>query len=108
VTLEECLDMIYQSQVLLDKEIYRVIEIKNSSSLYIFAKVITKAFGFNFDHAFGFYNNIKNTHKSTNKFELFFDIGEADEDSQSIKNTKVVKEFSPNKQMIFLFDYGDE
>ncbi len=57
--------MIYQFKVSLDKNIYRVIEIKDSNSLYNFAKAITKAFGFDFDHAFGFYNNIKNTYNST-------------------------------------------
>ncbi len=106
--MKENLEKIYQLKVSLDKKIYRVIEIEGSSSLYSFAKAITKAFGFDFDHAFGFYNNIKDEYKSTEKFELFFDMGEADENSQSVKNTKVVKVFFPKKQMLFLFDYGDD
>ena len=106
--MKENLEKIYQLKVLLDKKLYRIIEIKGKSSLYRLAESITDAFGFDLDHAFGFYNNIKDEYKSTEKFELFFDIGEADEGSQSVKNTKVAKVFSPNKQMLFHFDYGDD
>ena len=34
--------------------IYRDVEIEGSKSLYNLAEAITSAFGFNFDHAFGF------------------------------------------------------
>jgi hypothetical protein len=39
--------------------IYRDIEIEGSKSLYRLAEAITSAFGFNFDHAFGFYSGLK-------------------------------------------------
>jgi hypothetical protein len=37
-------------------KIHRDIEIASDASLYNFAEAIVKAFGFDFDHAFGFYS----------------------------------------------------
>ncbi len=39
--------------------IYREIEIEGSKSLYRLAEAIVAAFGFDFDHAFGFYSGLK-------------------------------------------------
>lgn len=39
--------------------IYRDIEIEPSKSLYRLAEAIVTAFGFEFDHAFGFYSGLK-------------------------------------------------
>jgi hypothetical protein len=41
-----------------EKSIYRDIEIEASKSLYSLAEAIVAAFGFDFDHAFGFYSGL--------------------------------------------------
>jgi hypothetical protein len=58
---------------------YRVIAIPPERSLYDLAEAITDAFGFDFDHAFGFYNNLKNPFDSSEIYELFTDLEEEDE-----------------------------
>ena len=54
--------------------IIRKIQIAETKSLYNFAKVITQAFGFYFDHCFGFYSNPKKYHDSEKAYELFYDL----------------------------------
>ncbi|MBI5555553.1 MAG: hypothetical protein HY920_06875 [Elusimicrobia bacterium] len=58
-------------------EVLRRIQIAETKSLYNFAKVITKAFGFYFDHCFEFYDNFQRYPDSKKSYELFVDIGEA-------------------------------
>jgi hypothetical protein len=41
-----------------ERSIYRDIEIEASKSLHKFAEAIVAAFGFDFDHAFGFYSGL--------------------------------------------------
>jgi hypothetical protein len=97
-------------RVSLDAKIYRDIEISGDASLYKLAEVINNVFGFDFDHAFGFYDNKKNPYKSKEFYELFKDMGEGSlPGSQSVKKSKVADAFDRNgKNMVFLFDYGDE
>ncbi|MCD6189708.1 MAG: hypothetical protein J7J97_05935 [Thermococcus sp.] len=38
---------------------YRVLAVPEEFTLYDLAEAIVDSFGFDFDHAFGFYNNIK-------------------------------------------------
>ena len=88
----------------------RKIQIAETKSLYHFAKVITQAFGFFFDHCFGFYDNFKRYHDSTKAFELFADIGEEplSPTTKGVKRTKLQSVFKrPGDKMLFLFDYGD-
>jgi hypothetical protein len=59
---------------------YRVVAIPPERSLYELAEAVTKAFGFDFDHAFGFYNNLKNPYDSSESYELFSDLEDEDED----------------------------
>jgi hypothetical protein len=67
-----------------------------------------ESFNFDFDHAFGFFNNLKNIYDSNEGYELFKDIGE-DTEFGSVKKTKVGKAFNfPGKKMCFMFDYGDD
>jgi hypothetical protein len=47
-------------RVSLDAKIYQDIEISGDASLYKLAEVINNVLGFDFDHAFGFYDNKKN------------------------------------------------
>jgi hypothetical protein len=43
----------------LSPRIYRDIEIESTRSLYDLAAAIVQAFGFDFDHAFGFFSNLE-------------------------------------------------
>ena len=89
----------------------RKIKIAGSRSLYQFAKTITGAFGFNFDHAFGFYDSFGSLRDAKKAYELFVDIGEkaVTPVSGGVKKTKVSEAFQrTGEKMLFLFDYGDE
>ncbi len=101
---------IYTLKISLDKTTFRIIEIRGYFSLYELAETILKSFKFDMDHAFGFYNNIKNIYKSDEIYELFFDIEECNvtEESKSVENTEIHAVFEIKKKMAFLFDYGDE
>jgi hypothetical protein len=92
-----------------DTSIYRDIEIDPSKSLYQLAEAIVSAFGFDFDHAFGFYSGEPFTSKRKHPyFELFADMGEAD-GALSVRKTKIADAFpAVGHAMLFLFDYGDE
>lgn len=91
--------------------VYRDIEIEGSKSLYQLAAAITSAFGFDFDHAFGFYSGLTpaammRTHP---KYELFTDMGEPTPGALGVKKVKVANVFADiGHAMLFLFDYGDE
>jgi hypothetical protein len=91
--------------------VYRDIEIEASKSLYRLAEAILSAFGFDFDHAFGFYSGLKypTMMRASPRYELFFDMGDADPGVLSVKKTKVAQAFpAVGHAMLFLFDYGDE
>jgi hypothetical protein len=90
--------------------IYRDIEIEGSKSLYRLAEAIVSAFGFDFDHAFGFYSGLKpaTMMRISPRYELFAEMGDADPDVLSVKKTKVGQAFPAiGHAMLFLFDYGD-
>jgi Plasmid pRiA4b ORF-3-like protein len=97
-------------RVSLEPKIFRDIEISGEASLYKLAQVITKVFGFGFDHMFGFYDNLKNPYKSKTVFELFADMGEPSvEGARGVKKSKVADAFDKDgAALAFLFDYGDE
>ncbi|NOU81102.1 hypothetical protein GC101_19755 [Paenibacillus sp. LMG 31459] len=60
------------------------------------------------DHAFGFYDNIKNWTRSEEGYELFADIGEKTK-FPGVNRAKINKVFhTPKQKMLLLFDYGDE
>jgi hypothetical protein len=89
----------------------RKIGISGTKSLYNFAGTIVKAFGFHFDHPFGFYSNMVNINDSSVGYELFADIGEEPlrPHFKGVKKTKILEVFSaPGVKMLFFFDYGDE
>ena len=94
----------------LDGATYRDIEIEASKSLYKLADAIVSAFGFDFDHAFGFYGGDPfAARRGQTRYELFADMGEADPDVRSVKKTKVAEAFpAVGSSLTFLFDYGDE
>ncbi len=87
---------------------HRVLAIAEGSALYNLAESIVESFDFDFDHAFGFYSNLKNSTNSKEGYELFADIGEESE-FEGVERTKIKKVFDKlGKRMLFLFDYGDD
>jgi arsenate reductase len=97
-------------RVSLDPKHTREIAILGSKSLYHFAEAIVAAFGFDFDHAFGFYSDVSDyIFHSEIKYELFVDLGDADPESRSVKKTKTAEAFAaPDAEMTFLFDFRVE
>jgi hypothetical protein len=93
----------------LSPRIYRDIEIESTRSLYDLAAAIVQAFGFDFDHAFGFFRNLGgHVFDSAVRYELFADLEDGDK-ARSVKRTTVAQAFSEvGVKMQFLFDYGDE
>jgi hypothetical protein len=96
-------------RVFLAPRLYRDIEIGSARSLYELAEAIIAAFGFSFDHAFGYYSNVTgDIYASALRYELFADLGPG-HDAISVKRTPVGEAFlKPRQKMLFLFDYGDE
>ncbi len=92
-----------------EKKIIRRIQIPGSKSLYNFAKVIIDAFDFQFDHCFGFYDQLRDHRNCRKAFELFVDIGEeGSPGAKGIKKTKISQAFDKvGEKLIMLFDYGD-
>jgi hypothetical protein len=101
---------IYTLKISADNKTFRIIEIKGEKTLYDLASFIVKSFNFDMDHAFGFFNNIKDLYNSDEIYELFFDMEDCEptEKAQGVKKTKIYSVFEPKKKMAFLFDYGDE
>jgi yecA family protein len=96
-------------RVTLKPRLYREIEIVGTASLYKLAETIVWAFGFDFDHAFGFFTKLTgNIWKSPVRYELFADAA-AGSNSRSVKSTAVGQVFRRiGDKMLFLYDYGDE
>jgi hypothetical protein len=92
------------------KSIYRDIEIVSTKSLYDLAAAIVRAFGFDFDHPFGFYSGMNRgtMMRQHPQYELFADIGE-DSEARSVKQTTIAEALPQiGCALAFLFDYGDE
>ncbi len=93
-----------------EPSIYREIEIEGQKTLSDLAKAIVHAFGFDFDHAFGFYSTLtgRDVMRSQPKYELFADMGE-ETDAKSVRKTRVAEAFPEvGHRMLFMFDYGDD
>jgi len=87
---------------------YRVLPIPEEFTLYSLAGAILDSFDFDFDHAFGFYDNIRGWTDSVEGYELFADIGEESK-FKGVEKTKIKEAFDKlRKKMLFLFDYGHE
>ncbi len=86
-----------------------VIAISGNINLYGLAEHIIDTLEFDFDHAFGFYDNLKNPYKSSECYTLFADMEDCEsEGERSVQKTLIQEVFDPGKKMIFLFDYGDD
>lgn len=93
-----------------EPSIYREIEVQSRSSLSDLAEAVVHAFGFEFDHAFGFYPKLTgpDVMRSQPKYELFADMGE-ETTARSVRKTPVADAFpSIGRTMLFMFDYGDD
>lgn len=88
--------------------LYRDIEVSRSSTLADLAEAIVAAFGFDMDHAYGFYSKLTGKlFDSPRRFELFADIEGSG--SRSVMGTRVITAFQKvGSAMTFLYDYGDE
>ncbi|MDR1282319.1 MAG: hypothetical protein LBK99_16075, partial [Opitutaceae bacterium] len=60
--------------------------IGGDQSLYALAQLIIKAVGFDFDHAFQFCDNLKNPYRSKERYTLFADTGDTDDDDPGVEN----------------------
>lgn len=94
---------------------YREIEATEDKTLAKLAQWIVKAFDFDLDHAYGFYNSLKlNYFDSDEKYELFSDMDSGVEPigkgiPKSVEKTKISSVFTQlGQKMQFVFDYGDE
>ncbi len=90
--------------------IFREIEVESRKTLSDLAKAIVHAFGFEFDHAFGFYSKLtgQDVMRSQPKYELFADMGEKTE-ARSVRKTRLADAFPDvGHTMLFMFDYGDD
>jgi len=98
-------------RVSLEEKLYRDIEIQSAKKLYDLAAAIVAAFGFFFDHPFGFYSLLEgNVQHSPVQYELFADLEDIGEPStaSSVEKTRVSKAFPEvGDKMTFLFDYGE-
>lgn len=89
---------------------YKILEVPENMTLYKFAEVIIKRFGFYFDHCFGFYDNLEHPFNSKEIYELFTDLNDVEKTprAKGVQKFYFVSDlFKINKQMLFLFDYGD-
>lgn len=98
------------------REVTRTIAIPKERSLYELAEAIVSAYGFDFDHCFGFFDSeLGNPYsKSVRKYELFTDMVAEGMDIEptgagSVKHTRLDQVWSKRgDSMLFLFDYGDD
>ena len=93
---------------------FRIIGIQGDATLDVLANAIVACFGFDFDHSFGFYDNIKNWTQSHERYDSFVeDVDEFDglggSRAEHVEKVCVGEVFhEPGKKMLFLYDYGDE
>lgn len=89
----------------------REVQMLGNQNLYQFAEAIIDAFGFDFDHCFGFFDNYQSRFLGDSKeaYELFVDIGEdPPEGSKAVKTARIKDVFDTlGGKMLFYFDYGD-
>lgn len=89
----------------------REIAVLASHSLYTLAEAINAAFGFAFDHCFGFYSPTRGGryHEAERQYELFADLPDVEPtQAASVEKTFVHEVWEkPGNRMDFYFDYGD-
>lgn len=106
---------IFKISLMRNLKITREIEVLENANLYRLAETIIDSYGFDFDHCFGFFSKIAESHyfDSEKKYELFTDLIEEGENleptgAESVKKTKIKDVWQKiGDKMLFLFDYGD-
>jgi hypothetical protein len=108
---------IFEVQLLGHGNVSRTIEIPEAFSLYRLAEAVIGAFGFDFDHAFGFFDSDQGSghiFATERKYDLFTDMIEQGQDIEptgagSVKKTMISEVWQiPGDRMVMLFDYGDD
>ncbi|OGG51782.1 hypothetical protein A3F28_02690 [Candidatus Uhrbacteria bacterium RIFCSPHIGHO2_12_FULL_57_11] len=101
----------FHTWMMRNKKVSRDFEISAGASLYALAKAVVAAYGFDFDHCFGFFSDITEGryHDSKEQYELFTDLPDVEPTGAgSVKKTKCKDVWiEPGKRMMMLFDYGD-
>lgn len=88
---------------------FRIFSVPENYTLEQLAKTILELFDREFSHSYGFYDNIQNWSESKESYELFADLDdEEDTGSKSVKSTQLKDSFVSGKQLLFLYDYGEE
>jgi hypothetical protein len=93
------------------RSIWREIEVRPHHSLYQLADMAVRVFGFDLDHAFGFYSGSgRGMHRANPRYELFTDMGDpTDEHALGVETVTVAVAFPQvGHRMTLLFDYGDQ
>jgi len=87
-----------------------IVQVPSKSLLADLADMILQAMEFDNDHAYGFFDNLKNVYRSKEQYTVFADDGEAEDESEKgVVETTVEAAFPKvGKKLMFLFDYGDE
>ena len=89
----------------------REVAVLDRQSLYTLAEGINDAFGFAFDHCFGFYSETpkEGYHEADRQYELFADLPDVEPTrAASVEKTLVHEVWEkPGDRIRFLFDYGD-
>src|SRR4051794_4607972 len=90
-------------------KLYRDIEIESTDSLHSLAEAITRAFGFDFEHAFGFFSRLTGrVFASPIRYELLADAAISGA-SRDVHETSVARAFPRlRSKMLYVYDYGDE
>ena len=87
----------------------RTIEIGAGTSLEDLAEAAIASVGFDFDHAFGFYENLRDPFGQGTRHTIFADMGESDAMAGgSVRATRLDGVFAEGTARLLLFDYGDE
>ena len=96
-------------RALLRPTLYRDIELESADTLYTLAWGITRAFGFDFEHAFGFFNRLTGrVFASPIRYELLADAA-MEGASRDVHEAPVARAFPRlGSKMLFVYDYGDE
>lgn len=85
------------------KKPFAIVAVDSDQSLSHLAATILLNFGFEMDHCYGFYSDTRYYTRSTEKYELFADIGEAE--GPGVQRVPIKQVFSPGRRMLLLFDY---
>jgi hypothetical protein len=95
-------------RVELRPDLYREIEVFSGMPLNFFAAAIVKAFGFDFDHSYGFYSKLTGrVFASTPRYVV---PGMLDApDALSVEEVAIEEAFQRvGKVLLFVYDFGDD